>query len=71
MSNRVKRVKKCDQLLFKVFNDSNRLSDADGERLGTLEEVMQYFRDWKLELQDENRTKIERAKHFITWLLDL
>ena len=59
-------LKKCDQL-WKVFNDSNRLSDAYDKRLDKLEEVIQYFGDWKLELQDEYGTKSERAKHFITW----
>ena len=58
-------LKKCDQL-WKVFNDSNRLSDADHERLDKLEEVIQYFGEWKLQLQDEYETKSERAKHFIT-----
>ena len=59
-------LKNCDQL-WKVFNDLNRLSDADDERLNKLEEVIQYFGDWKLELQDEYGTKSERAKHFIIW----
>ena len=55
-------LKKCE--LWKVlFNDSNRLSDADDERLDKLEEVIQYFEDWKLELQDKYGTKSERAKH--------
>ena len=47
--------------LWDVFLSKEPLSNSADQRLATLDNVQQYFSDWKLEVERTYRTKAEQA----------
>ena len=53
--------------LWDVFSSKEPLSNSADQRLATLDNVQQYFSDWKLEVERTYGTKAEQASHIISW----
>ena len=49
------------------FNDNKKLDTVNDERFQKLDEVVSYFDEWKVEIDNTHPTKAEQAKHFMTW----
>ena len=56
----------CEKL-WGVFNDDKPLSSITDSRITDLENVLQFFNNWKDELASKFTTKSEISSHFITW----
>lgn len=56
----------CEKL-WGVFNDDKPLSSITDSIILDLENVLQFFNNWKDELASKFNTKAEISSHFITW----
>ena len=61
-----KYIKACETAWF-AFNDNKKLDTVNDERFRKLDEVVSFFDEWKVEIDNTYPTKAEQAKHFITW----
>ena len=61
-----KYIKACETAWL-VFNDNKKLDTVNDERFQKLDEVVSFFDEWKVEIDNTYPTKAEQAKHFITW----
>ena len=61
-----KYIKACETAWL-VFNDNKKLDTVNDERFQKLDEVVSFFDEWKVEIDNTYPRKAEQAKHFITW----
>ena len=59
-------IKMCE-MLWNVFNDNSPLQSITDERVANLNQVLNYFKTWKQELQQTFHRRTEVSEHFITW----
>jgi hypothetical protein len=55
----------CDAL-YNVFNDTKSLMSLDDTRIEALDDVLDFFKNWKNELASLYKLKSEISSHFIS-----
>ena len=53
--------------LWEVFNSRHPITSVQDPRIGTLDNVLGFFTNWKASLEQEFTIKSEVSSHFITW----
>lgn len=56
----------CEKL-WDVFNDNKPISSLSDTRIKDLDNVLEFFKNWKDELASLFPTKSERSSHFVIW----
>ena len=59
-------IKMCE-MLWNVFNDNSPLQSITDQRITNLNQVLNYFKGWKQELQHTFNRRADVSDHFITW----
>ena len=59
-------IKMCE-MLWNVFNDNSPLQSITDQRITNLNQVLNYFKAWKQELQQVFHRRTDVSQHFITW----
>ena len=59
-------IKMCE-MLWNVFNDNSPLQSITDQRITNLNQVLNYFKAWKQELQHTFNRRADVSDHFITW----
>ena len=54
-------------MLWNVFKDNSPLQSITDQRVTNLNQVLNYFKAWKQELQQTFHRKTDASEHFITW----
>ena len=52
---------------WEVFNSRHPITSVQDPRIGTLDNVLGFFTNWKTSLQQEFTSRSEVSSHFITW----
>lgn len=55
------------ETLWNVFNDSRPLQSMTDPRITNLNQVLNYFKVWKQDLEQTFLRRIDVSQHFITW----
>jgi hypothetical protein len=55
------------ETLWNVFNDTKPLTSLEDSRIKALDNVLQFFNNWRDELASIFKTKSEQSCHFISW----
>ena len=60
-----KYIEACETVWL-VFNDNMKLDTVNDEQFQKLDEVVSFFDEWKVGIDNIYPTKAEQAKHFMT-----
>jgi hypothetical protein len=61
-----KFISNCDAL-WNVFNDTKPLMSLEDTRIEDLDDVLDFFKNWKNELASLYKLTSEISSHFISW----